>query len=293
MLEIRDVVKTFGKNLTAVDKVSLDLEHGVVGLIGHNGAGKTTLMQMIATLTRPTSGQILFQGVDIAQKPDSIRQRLGFLPQDFGVYPNLSALEFMQYFAALKGVRDAARIRHLLELVNLHEHGYRSAATFSGGMRRRLGIAQALLNDPDILIVDEPTAGLDPEERLRFRNLLSELGCKKLVIMSTHIVSDVESIASQLAIMRSGKLIAYETPELIMEKARGQIWSAQLGSDQYDALRDKVQVLHAQRQGASITLRIAHPHSPCLGAQIAEPSLEEALMSQRYAMPGQLQELAA
>jgi ABC-2 type transport system ATP-binding protein len=293
MLEIRNVVKTFGKSITAVDDVSLNLTHGVVGLIGHNGAGKTTLMQMIATLTRPSSGQILFHGEDIAKKPNAIRKRLGFLPQDFGVYPNLTALEFMQYFAALKGVRDAARIRHLLELVNLHDQAHRPASTFSGGMRRRLGIAQALLNDPDVLIVDEPTAGLDPEERLRFRNLLAELGFKKLVIMSTHIVSDVESIASQLAIMRNGKLMAFETPEMILEKARGQIWSAQIGGEQYDVLRSKVQVLHAQRSGNNVNLRIAHPHSPCQGAHTTEPSLEEALMAQRYAALDQPVGLAA
>lgn len=283
MLEIRHVVKTFGKSVTAVNDVSLHLMPGVVGLIGHNGAGKTTLMQMIATLTRPSSGQIFFQGEDIVKNPNLIRRRLGFLPQDFGVYPNLTALEFMHYFAALKGVRDAARIRHLLELVNLHDHAHRPASTFSGGMRRRLGIAQALLNDPDILIVDEPTAGLDPEERLRFRNLLSELGFKKLVIMSTHIVSDIESVASKLAMMHNGRLIAFETPELMMEKARGQIWSAQVESDHYDALRDKVQVLHAQRNGSIVNVRIAHPHSPCHGAQMTEPSLEDALMSRRYA----------
>jgi ABC-type multidrug transport system ATPase subunit len=289
MLEIRHLVKSFGKNVTAVDDVSLVLKAGVVGLIGHNGAGKTTLMQMIATLTRPTSGQILFDGVDIRARPDAIRRRLGYLPQDFGVYPNLTALEFMQYFAALKGVRDPARIRRLLELVNLHEQANRPAAAFSGGMRRRLGIAQALLADPDILIVDEPTAGLDPEERLRFRNLLAELGYDKLVIMSTHIVSDVESIASELAIMRAGKLVAFETPAVILENARGQVWSANVGADQYDALRANVHVLHAQRQGDTMALRIAHAGSPCAGASAAEPSLEEALMAQRYAA----QELAA
>jgi ABC-type multidrug transport system ATPase subunit len=289
MLEIRDVVKTFGKDVTAVDGVSLTLERGVVGLIGHNGAGKTTLMQMVATLTRPTRGQILFDGVDIAAKPDAIRRRLGFLPQDFGVYPNLTALEFMQYFAALKGVRDPARIRRLLELVNLHDHAHRPAAGFSGGMRRRLGIAQALLNDPDILIVDEPTAGLDPEERLRFRNLLGELGFNKLVIMSTHIVSDVETVASELAIMKGGKLIAFETPATMLDNARGQVWSASVDAGDYDALRTRVHVLQAQHMGAQIRLRIAHPHSPCAGAELAEPSLEEALMAQRYAAP----ELAA
>lgn len=293
MLELSNVVKTYGNNPPAVNQVSLQLSHGVVGLIGHNGAGKTTLMQMIATLTRPSSGRILFQGQDIVKFPQAIRRRLGYLPQDFGVYPNLSALEFMQYFAALKGVRDAARIHQLLQLVNLHEHARRPAATFSGGMRRRLGIAQALLNDPDILIVDEPTAGLDPEERLRFRQLLSELGFRKLVIMSTHIVSDVENIAGQLAIMRNGRLIALETPHALLTQAHGQIWSARVAAAEYETLRTKVQILQAQRQGEQVQLRIAHPHAPCAGAQHAEPSLEEALMARRYAAAGDMQELAA
>lgn len=284
MLEIRNIVKKFGRDVIAVNDVSLKLTSGVVGLIGHNGAGKTTLMQMIATLTRPTSGQIIFQGQDIVKNPNAIRARLGFLPQDFGVYPNLSALEFMQYFAALKGVNNPARIKHLLELVNLHDQTHRAASTFSGGMRQRLGIAQALLNDPDILIVDEPTAGLDPEERLRFRNLLSELGFKKLVIMSTHIVSDVESIASQLAIMRNGKLIAFESPDEILNKASGQIWSLRVGADQFEIIRKQVHVLHSQRQGDFINLRIADAHSPYPGAQAVEPTLEEALMTQRYAV---------
>lgn len=284
VLEIRHVIKTFGRDVTAVNDVSLNLSHGVLGLIGHNGAGKTTLMQMLATLTRPTSGQILFRGQDICKNPNTIRARLGYLPQDFGVYPNLTALEFMQYFAALKGVNNPARIKHLLELVNLHDQTHRMASTFSGGMRQRLGIAQALLNDPDILIVDEPTAGLDPEERLRFRNLLAELGFKKLVIMSTHIVSDVESIASQLAIMRNGKLIAFETPDQILDKARGQIWSARVTAEQYESLREQMHVLNAQRQGDNFNLRIAHTSLPFAGAIAAEPSLEEALMTQRYAL---------
>ena len=244
-------------------------------------------MQMIATLTRPSSGQIIFQGQDIAKNPNAIRTRLGFLPQDFGVYPNLSALEFMQYFAALKGVRDAARIHRLLELVNLHEHANRQAASFSGGMRRRLGIAQALLNDPDILVVDEPTAGLDPEERLRFRNLLAELGGNKLVIISTHIVSDVESIASEIAIMRNGKLLTFATPETIIAQARGQIWAATLAPSDFEAQRGSVQVLHAQRQGALMNVRVAHPTAPWAEAQSVEPSLEEALMTQRYALQSQ------
>jgi len=283
MLELRQVVKKYGKDFLAVNDVSLSLTHGVIGLIGHNGAGKTTLMQMIATLSLPTSGQILFDGQDIAKKPQLIRSRLGYLPQDFGIYPNLSALEFMQYFAALKGCNDPARIRYLLELVNLHEQAKRPAASFSGGMRRRLGIAQALLNDPDILIVDEPTAGLDPEERMRFRNLLGELGFKKLVIMSTHIVSDVESIATHLAIMRSGKLVAFETPDAILEQAQGQVWTAEIEADYYEGFRSKVHILNAQRHGNSMRVRIAHPSQPCFDAVPVEASLEEALMSQRYA----------
>jgi ABC-2 type transport system ATP-binding protein len=284
MLELQDVTKTFGKQVTAVADLSLRLEPGVVGLIGHNGAGKTTLMQMIATLTRPTSGSILFDGQDIVARPETIRRRLGYLPQDFGVYRNVSALEFMQYFAALKGVRDPGRIRRLLELVNLHDHAGRQASTFSGGMLRRLGIAQALLNDPDVLVVDEPTAGLDPEERLRFRNLLAELGFNKLVIISTHIVSDVESIAGQLAIMRSGRLVACDTPDAILGRARGQVWSANVDNDEYERLRTNTHVLHAARQGGRMLLRIAHPGLPCPGAQPSEPSLEEALMAQRYAV---------
>jgi ABC-type multidrug transport system ATPase subunit len=286
LLELQNVTKTFGKGFTAVADLSLCLDKGVVGLIGHNGAGKTTLMQMIATLSQPTSGRILFDGIDIVQRPETIRRRLGFLPQDFGVYRNVTALECMQYFAALKGVRDPARIRRLLETVNLHAQANRMASTFSGGMLRRLGIAQALLNDPDILVVDEPTAGLDPEERLRFRNLLADLGFDKLVIISTHIVSDVETIAGQLAIMKNGRLVACATPGAILARARGQVWSASVDAADVDSLRATTHVLQALRQGEKIALRIAHPHAPCSGAQLTEPSLEEALMAQRYAVTG-------
>lgn len=282
MLQIQDVVKTFGK-VNAVDGVSLDLAPGVVGLIGHNGAGKSTLMQMLATLTKPTRGRILLDGQDIVAKPELMRSRLGYLPQDFGVYPHLTALEFLQYFAALKGVRDARRLRELLELVNLHEQAHRPAAGFSGGMRQRLGIAQALLNDPDVLIVDEPTAGLDPEERLRFRHLLGDLGRKRLVIVSTHIVSDVENMASQLAILRQGRLVAFETPDAVLARAAGKVWTALLAPAAYEALRGQVQVLQAQPQGARVQVRMAHPSLPCPGAEPANASLEEALMAQRYA----------
>jgi len=282
MLHIQDVFKTFG-NHTAVDGVTLQLEPGVVGLIGHNGAGKSTLMQMLATLTRPTRGRILLDGQDIVARPELMRRRLGYLPQDFGVYPHLTALEFLQYFAALKGVRDRQRLQELLELVNLHEQAGRPAAGFSGGMRQRLGIAQALLNDPDVLIVDEPTAGLDPEARLRFRRLLGDLGRKRLVIVSTHIVSDVENMASHLAILRRGRLVAFETPEAVLARATGTVWTARLAPADYEALKGHVQVLHAQPQGSRVQVRIAHPSRPFAEAEPTQPSLEEALMAERHA----------
>ncbi|MCV2352955.1 ABC transporter ATP-binding protein [Paucibacter sp. B2R-40] len=284
MLSIQEVVKVHGGKLRALDGVSLDLGPGVVGLVGHNGAGKSTLMQLLATLSRPTSGRILLDGQCIVAKPEAMRRRLGYLPQDFGVPAHLTALEFLQYFAALKGVRDPARIQRLLELVNLHEQAHRMAAGFSGGMRQRLGIAQALLNNPDVLIVDEPTAGLDPEERLRFRKLLSEIGFSKLVIVSTHIVSDIENMAQRLAILRQGKLVAFDTPEQLLQGARGRIWTALLEPAHYEELRDQVHVLHAQRQGERIQVRMAHGQQPCHDAQLGEPSLEEALMAQRYAL---------
>src|SRR5258706_13924036 len=213
MLDIQNVTKRFKNGVVAVREFSISLDHGVLGLLGPNGAGKTTLMQMIATITQPTSGTILYNGEDIIRNPDVIRRRLGYLPQDFGVYDNLTALEFLSYIAALKGVHNKHKIIELLELVNLHTEAHRLAGTFSGGMKQRLGIAQALVNDPDIVIVDEPTAGLDPEERVRFRNMLADLGIGKLVILSTHIVSDVESIATHIAVMREGAIVASATPE--------------------------------------------------------------------------------
>lgn len=282
MLHINNVVKTFGR-LNAVDGVTLRLAPGVVGLIGHNGAGKSTLMQMLATLAKPSSGHITLDGQDIVARPELMRRRLGYLPQDFGVYPHLTALEFLQYFAALKGVRSRQRLQELLELVNLHEQANRPAMGFSGGMRQRLGIAQALLNDPDVLIVDEPTAGLDPEERLRFRHLLGDLGRKRLVIVSTHIVSDVENMASHLAIMRQGRLVAFETPEAVLARAEGQVWTALLLPAAYERLRGQVHVLQAQPQGQRIQVRMVHSSPPCDEAQPAQASLEEALMARRYA----------
>jgi ABC-type multidrug transport system ATPase subunit len=250
----------------------------VLGLLGPNGAGKSTLMQMLATITRPTSGRIRFRDVDVVAKPDALRRRLGYLPQDFGVYDNLTAFEFLSYFAALKGVHSRKRIQEMLESVNLHSVASRTVGGFSGGMKQRLGIAQALINDPDLVIVDEPTAGLDPEERVRFRNVLSDLGGERLVILSTHIVSDVESIATEIAILRGGELVAHATPEALLQRAKGSVWEAVLPSEQFDAVRRTMHVSGAVRKADGVHARIVAPAKPCADAVAAEPTLEDAFL---------------
>jgi ABC-type multidrug transport system ATPase subunit len=212
-LAARELTKAYGVK-RAVDRLSLDLGPGVVGLLGPNGAGKSSLMRVLATVTRPTEGVVTWNGRDIVADPEPLRRTLGYLPQDFGIYPHLSAREFLAYLAAAKGLsaRPArARIAELLDLVHLADVGRRPLGGFSGGMRRRVGIAQALLNDPRVLILDEPTAGLDPEERSRFRDLLADLGRDRIVILSTHIVSDVEAIAGRVAIVAGGRLL-YDGP---------------------------------------------------------------------------------
>ncbi|HMA01440.1 MAG TPA: ABC transporter ATP-binding protein, partial [Gemmatimonadaceae bacterium] len=211
-LSLEGVTKRFRNGVVAVNDLSLALGTGVLALLGPNGAGKTTLMQMIATITKPTAGQITFGGVDIAREPDALRRTLGYLPQDFGVYDGLTALEFLTYFAALKGIHSRARVTEMLELVNLHSVADRTVGGFSGGMKQRLGIAQALINDPALLIVDEPTAGLDPEERNRFLNLLAEIGENVVVILSTHIVEDVTDLCPRMAIISQGRVLLSGRP---------------------------------------------------------------------------------
>jgi ABC-type multidrug transport system ATPase subunit len=283
IIETVGLTKTYaGTDFRAVDGLNLQVETGeVFGLLGPNGAGKTTLMQMIATITKPTEGRILFRGVDLARDPDALRRKLGYLPQDFGVYDNLTAIEFLNYFASLKGVRSRARVQEMLELVNLHTVANRPIGGFSGGMKQRLGIAQALINDPELVIVDEPTAGLDPEERVRFRNVLSDLGAGKLVILSTHIVSDIESIATHIAIMRDGRLVSMTAPEELLRGAEGNVWEMVVSSDRYDELRRTAKVSTALRKADGVHVRVVSRERPLGGASAAEPSLEDAFL---YAM---------
>lgn len=278
MLEIVNVTKRFRNGVTAVDSLSLNLGTGVVGLLGPNGAGKTTLMQMIATITSPTRGHLVFQGVDLAEDPDHLRRRLGYLPQDFGVYENLTALEFLTYFAMLKGVARRARVMEMLELVNLHGVANRATGTFSGGMKQRLGIAQALINDPDVVIVDEPTAGLDPEERVRFRNLLSDIGSGKLVLLSTHIVTDIESIATRIAIIKGGRLISDTSPEQLLQRAISAVWRTVLPSERFAELRGQLRISRAVRKADGVHVRIVQSVRPFADAELVAPELEDAFL---------------
>src|SRR5215510_15056515 len=233
-LVLEQLSKDYRAKPAALKNVNLSLGPGVLGLLGPNGAGKSTLMRILATVTRPTSGRALWNGQDITKNPEPLRSALGYLPQDFGIYPNLSAVEFLEYLAAVKGIAAVParkRIAELLELVNLADAAKRPLGGYSGGMRQRVGIAQALLGDPRLLIVDEPTVGLDPEERVRFRNLLGEIAHGRVVILSTHIVSDVEAVATEIAVMRQGRLVAHATPEALLTRAAGRVFSAVVDSE--------------------------------------------------------------
>jgi ABC-type multidrug transport system ATPase subunit len=283
-LEIRQVSKNYSGKKLALNNVTLTLETGIHGLLGANGAGKSTLMNILATLTRPSSGSVLWNGVDIAKNPDILRRVLGYLPQDFGVYPNLTALEFLDYLAAVKGLEHRSarrRIDQLLTLLNLDTVRNRAIGGFSGGMKQRVGIAQALLNDPQLLIVDEPTAGLDPEERVRFRNLLSELPGERIVILSTHIVSDVEATASHIALIADGLLLTHSTPDALVASAQGQVWEALVPAAQLNQLRQNYTLSETIRQGDQVKVRLLSPQQPRDLASQAAPAtatLEDAYL---------------
>ena len=279
-LGIENVSKRYGGGNWALRNFTLQLGPGVLGLLGPNGAGKTTLMSILATITRATEGRVLWNGTDLAPHPDALRSTLGYLPQDFGVYPNLNAVEFLQYLAAVKGLDAAAsrkRIDELLNVVNLTEVRKRPLGGYSGGMKQRVGIAQALLNDPQLLIVDEPTAGLDPEERVRFRNLLSELSGERIVILSTHIVSDVEATATDIALISQGTLVAHASPELLLQRVEGRVWEWVLPSAELNTARQRHLISNTVRRSDGVHVRVLGD-SPPAGAQPVTPNLEDAYL---------------
>jgi len=279
-LQIEKVSKRYRKGLLALSSFSLELKPGVLGLLGPNGAGKTTLMSILATITKATDGRVLWNGADIAVHPVMLRSVLGYLPQDFGVYPNLSAVEFLQYLAAVKGLDSATaarRIEGLLELVNLTEVRKRPLGGYSGGMKQRVGIAQALLNDPQLLIVDEPTAGLDPEERVRFRNLLSDLSGERIVILSTHIVSDVEATATDIALIAKGTLVAHATPEALLQQVEGKVWEGVVSSADLNAAKQQFLIGSTTRRSDGVHVRVLGDEPPA-GAKPVPPNLEDAYL---------------
>src|SRR3954462_4432344 len=275
-LMIEGVGKRYKGDFWGLRSFSLRLKPGVLGLLGPNGAGKSTLMRILATITKPTEGRALWNGTDISRLPNELRSGLGYLPQDFGVYPNLNAVEFLEYMAAVKGLDAAAarrRIDELLVLVNLTEARKRPLAGYSGGMKQRIGIAQALLNDPQLLIVDEPTVGLDPEERVRFRNLLSDLGGERIVILSTHIVSDVEATATGIAIMDRGRLLAHAEPEALLRRVDGRVWEWVIPSADLAAVRERWKISGTVRRAEGVHVRVVSGVPPGAGAVPVPPSL--------------------
>lgn len=281
-LVVETVSKTYRGDVQALRNFELKLGPGVLGLLGPNGAGKSTLMRILATVTRPSAGRVLWNGTDITRAPESLRSVLGYLPQDFGVYPNLNAIEFLDYLAAVKGVRAASakrRIGELLELVNLTEAARRPLGGYSGGMLQRIGVAQALLNDPQLLIVDEPTAGLDPEERVRFRNLLSELSGERIVILSTHIVSDVEAVATDIAIIAQGELVAHGAPEVLISSVDRKVWEVVVSSAELAELRERQLVSNTAHRSDGVHARVIADSPPRLNARPLEPCLEDAYLA--------------
>mgnify|MGYP001634469649 FL=1 len=277
-LEIRHVTKRYRDKMAAAD-VSLTLTAGVWGLLGANGAGKTTLMRMLAGILRPTEGQILCDGVEIGALGAAYREKLGYLPQEFGFYPEFTVQDYLEYMAALKGLPRAEATRQidaLLERVSLAEVRRKKIVKLSGGMKRRVGIAQALLNDPEILILDEPTAGLDPGERVRFRNLLSEFAQDRIVLISTHIVSDVEYIAAENAVMKDGKIIAVDTTEGLVQQIEGKVWQGSAPAGELPRWEHCLQVVNLRNEpDGTVTLRYLAEAPQLPGSIPARPKLED------------------
>ena len=280
-LKLTELTKTFG-SVNAVDHVSYTLGRGVYGLLGVNGAGKTTLMRMLTTLVKPTSGAITLDGKDIFGLDRSYRNLLGYLPQEFGVYPEFTVQDYLLYIASIKGLRPAAakeRVKALLHQVGLTKARNKKMKTLSGGMKRRAGIAQAMLNDPKILILDEPTAGLDPNERIRFRNLISELASDRIVLLSTHIVSDIESIADEILLMKDGKITTSGTAEDLLAAMPEDVWSITVPREAAGNYLKSFKVSNVRSVPGGTQLRVLSALQPSAEAVLEEATLEDLFLS--------------
>ena len=279
-LRISNLTKDFD-GFKAVNNFSFSMDCGVYGLLGVNGAGKTTLMRMLTTLMKPTSGQITWDGEDVFSMDGKYQMLLGYLPQDFGYYPDFSVYDYLMYIAALKGIRPAVakqRVKELLKQVGLAKARNKKMKTLSGGMKRRAGIAQAMLNDPKILILDEPTAGLDPSERIRFRNLISELSEDRIVLLSTHIVSDIEYIANEILLMKDGQLVISGTSEDIIDSMPESVWISRVAKSSIDACLKRFKVSNVKTVPGGAELRIISRNQPTENAVQVDATLEDVFL---------------
>jgi ABC-2 type transport system ATP-binding protein len=285
-LKIKNLTKTYAGGVRAMNDISLELNNGMFGLLGPNGAGKSTLMRTIAGLQMPDSGEILFNEVNTIAEPIFIKKQLGYLPQDFGVYPKISAYNLLEHLAVLKGVNHhkerKEQILALLDKTNLYSHRNKAVSTFSGGMRQRFGIAQALLGNPQIIIVDEPTAGLDPEERNRFNNLLSEIGEQIIVILSTHLVEDVRNLCTQMAIINKGSLLTYGNPQSFVETLQDSIWTKQIDKAEREEYEKLYEVISSQLNAGRLNIHVYSKANPGNGFALKQPDLEDVYFSQLF-----------
>jgi ABC-2 type transport system ATP-binding protein len=283
MLELNDVSHVYGNGTRALDHVTLSIPRGMYGLLGPNGAGKSTLMRTVATLQTPTEGSIRFGDLDVIAEPEKLRRTLGYLPQDFGVYPRVSAYDMLDHLAVLKGIASGAdrkaTVEALLHQVNLWDVRKKALAGFSGGMRQRFGIAQALIGNPELIIVDEPTAGLDPEERNRFLNLLAEIGENVVVILSTHIVEDVSDLCPRMAVMENGRIRLEGVPLELIQATKGRIWMKVIERDQLEKYREQYQVISTRLFAGRTIVHVLADSDPGNGFASAEGGLEDVYFS--------------
>jgi ABC-2 type transport system ATP-binding protein len=283
MLSIADLTHVYSNGVRALDGVSLEIPRGMYGLLGPNGAGKSTLMRAIATLQTPTSGTIRFGDIDVIAQPEQLRRTLGYLPQDFGVYPRVSAWDMLDHMAVLKGIaspRDRkATVEALLQQVNLWDVRKKAVAGYSGGMRQRFGIAQALIGQPSLIIVDEPTAGLDPEERNRFLNLLAEIGENVVIILSTHIVEDVSDLCPRMAVMAGGRILLEGAPAQLMTDLKGRIWRKTIDKSELEAMRASHQVISTRLSGGRTVVHVLADSAPGPGFEPVPGGLEDVYFS--------------